>query len=145
MIKRTLGITLSIISIILNNPMLGYALLENGTGHAYMSYPTYNYNFFEYKYSYVLTTPVDILPGDYATVIVGEVTYYYRDGIFYQKDIKEQKYIVVPPPIGGVVYSIPPGYRMIIVDGVAYYQYNGIFYKRVLEGYKIVEPPASLI
>lgn len=92
-------------------------------------------------YPYVLSQPIDNLPQGFITIGVGIETYYYCDGVFYQKVIREQKYVIVPPPIGAVVFNIPQGYQLMLIDGVTYYEYQGVFYKHVLDGYRVIYPP----
>jgi len=92
-------------------------------------------------YPYVQSTPINNLPHGFITIGVGQETYYYCEGVFYQKVIREQEYVIVPPPIGAVVFTIPQGYQLILIDGVSYYVYEGVFYKHVLEGYKVIYPP----
>jgi len=96
---------------------------------------------FSPPYPYVLSQPIGLLPSGFVTINVGEETYYYCSGIFYQRIIREQKYVIVPPPIGAVIFSIPQGYELTFIDGVSYYEYQGVYYKRVLEGYKVIYPP----
>jgi len=92
-------------------------------------------------YPYVLSAPIDILPQGFVTTTVGDDTYYYCNGIFYQKIMRDQKYVIVPPPIGAVVFTIPQGYQLMLMGGVSYYEYQGVYYKRVLAGYKVIYPP----
>jgi hypothetical protein len=106
-----------------------YALFPQGPREASPPYP------------YVLSQPVEVLPHGFITIGVGEETYYYSNGVFYQMVMREQKYVAVPPPIGAVVFTIPQGYLLMLIDGVSYYQYEGVYYKRVLEGYKVIYPP----
>ena len=76
---------------------------------------------------------------------MGSEIFYYQNGVFYQKSMIDQQYMVVPPPIGALVYSIPRGYQLMMIDGVPYYFYDGVFYRRVLEGYRVVVPPVNII
>lgn len=101
------------------------------------SYPTYGY-------PYVFSEPIDVLPAGAQTLFVGTDIYFYDQGVFYQKNILEQKYFVVPPPIGAVVYNIPQGYQLIVLNGVSFYESGGIYFKRTLEGYKVVRPPVNI-
>ena len=95
-------------------------------------------------YPYILSHPIENLPQGYVTIGtlgMGQDTYYYSDGAFYQKVIRDQVYIVVPPPIGAVVYNIPQGYGLMLIDGILLYEFQGVFYKRILDGFKVVCPP----
>lgn len=93
-----------------------------------------------YQYPYVASQPVNVLPRGYTTIVVGSTTYYYADGFFYQKLQLEQKYLLVPPPIGAVVYRIPDGYQMVLTKRGSYYIANGVSYRRTLLGYQVVRP-----
>jgi hypothetical protein len=106
--------------------------LQDPAGFSYPGYPAY---------PYVLSQPIDILPQGFITINVGDETYYYCKGIFYQKIMQVQKYVVVPPPIGAMVFNIPQGYQLILIDGAAYYESQGVYYKRTLEGYRVIYPP----
>jgi hypothetical protein len=99
----------------------------------------------EYGYPEVLSEPFDVLPPGTTTIMVSGATYYYQNGMFYQKNLQEQKYVVVPPPIGAVVYSIPGKYQLMMIHRTAYYMYNGVYYKRILEGYLVVPPPVPTL
>jgi hypothetical protein len=72
--------------------------------------------------------------------VVGDETFYYSNGIFYQKIVLDNKYTAVPPPIGAVVVSIPAGYEYMMAGDDQYYVYSNVYYKRVLEGFKVVAP-----
>lgn len=92
-------------------------------------------------YSLTFSRPLETLPSGFVTINVGDETFYYSNGIFYQKIIRDQKYAVAPAPVGAVVFRIPKGYQYVMMDGKAYYMYKGVYYKRVLEGYKVIYPP----
>lgn len=92
-------------------------------------------------YPYVLSQPINILPQGFVTINVGDDTFYYCNGVFYQRIMRDQKYVIVPPPIGAVVFNIPQGYELMFMDGLTYYEYQGVYYKRTLAGYKVIYPP----
>jgi hypothetical protein len=92
-------------------------------------------------YPFVLSAPVAILPQGAITIGVGDETYYYSHGSFYKMVELIQEYVLVPPPIGAVIFTIPQGYQLMLIDGESYYQYGGVFYKRVLDGYRVIYPP----
>ena len=111
--------------------------------HGFMQGPNQGYSMYP-PYPYVLSQPIDNLPQGYitlGTIGMGQDTYYYFNGVFYQKVIREQVYVIVPPPIGAIVFNIPQGYRLMLIDGMCFYEAYGIFYRRVLEGYKVIYPP----
>jgi hypothetical protein len=110
---------------------LGQAEMVKGPAIEYPPYP------------YVLSRSLDNLPHGFITIRAGDETYYYSNGFFYQMQMRIQKYIMVPPPIGAVVFNIPPGYQLMLVNGMTLYEYQGVFYKRVLDGFKVIFPPVS--
>ena len=69
--------------------------------------------------------------------------YYYGSGLFYRT--YQHQYVVVPPPAGVVVYSIPAQYNQVVIDGMIYYTYNGVYYTRVPQGYQVVQPPPVVV
>jgi hypothetical protein len=90
----------------------------------------------------VLGQAVDALPSGFLTVVTRNDVYYYAKGIFYQKIVLLNKYVVVPPPVGETISEIPQAYQLMMVDGATYYEYAGVYYVRVLDGYRIIEPPS---
>jgi hypothetical protein len=83
------------------------------------------------------------VPLNSISIGFGGGKYYYGAGLFYRP--YQHKYIVVPPPAGVVVYSIPPQYNQVIIDGVIYYTYNGVYYTRVPQGFQVVQPPSVVV
>ncbi|RLB88777.1 MAG: hypothetical protein DRH10_07045 [Deltaproteobacteria bacterium] len=67
------------------------------------------------------------------TLEVGDKTYYVSDNTFYEQIKREGKdlYVVVDPPLGAEVKSIPKDAVEIKVDGAAYYQYDIVFYRKI--------------
>ena len=53
--------------------------------------------------------------------------------------------LVVPPPSGAIVVSLPPNCTAVNVGSTTYWNSGGAFYLPVAEGYKIVEPPLGAI
>ncbi len=80
-------------------------------------------------------------PPYYSTVYVGSSTYIYSDGVFLQPS--GDSYVVVKPPIGAVVPSIPDGCTATDIGGVVYYSCSGIIYQPFYQGsnlvYKVVK------
>lgn len=65
--------------------------------------------------------------------------YYFDDGIYYRLD--NDKYQVVPAPVGHRIKKLPKGTYELTVNGAPYYYYFGTFYIPVDKQYEIVEPP----
>ncbi|WP_340198987.1 DUF6515 family protein [Ascidiimonas sp. W6] len=69
-------------------------------------------------------------------VIHRNTNYYLSKGIWYTKN--RQGYVVVNPPAGIVIKSLPRGFRIKKIRGVKYYHYNGVYYKRTGRKYTVV-------
>jgi len=74
--------------------------------------------------------------------MVGESEYLYSEGLFY--NYTPQGYIMVEPPIGAVVPTLPVGYSTVMLQQTPYYNYNGIYYSTAPGGYTVVQPPPSV-
>lgn len=83
------------------------------------------------------------LPRGYARVHNGPMDYYYWEGMFYR--LISGRYVVVSPPVGVVVTTIPQGCQPVIVDGVAYYNINGVTYMATPGGYQVVPQPKTIV
>ncbi len=70
----------------------------------------------------------------------GGVSYAYYGGAYYQP--ASTGYVVVEPPPGAIVPTLPPGSTAATVNGQTYFVYNGTYYRPVLvngaTGYQIV-------
>jgi hypothetical protein len=124
-----------IMTIIMASVPLAFAYASDLQRSVELSHPVRS------PYPAVLSSAVDNLPEGFTTVNVGHEIYYYSKGIFYQKIMHDQKYMVVSPPVGAVVSKMPEGYKYLSVDGKYYYEYQGVYYKRVFHGYKVINPP----
>lgn len=85
----------------------------------------------------------DVLPLAAATLIIAGATYYYEEGVYYQR--RGNQYIVIPAPVGAVVTTIPAGYQPVIIDGVPYYAINGVTYMSTPYGYQVVPTPQPIV
>jgi len=79
-----------------------------------------------------LSTP----PPYSVPVIVGSNNFIYSDGVFLQPS--GGQYIVVRPPIGAVVPSIPDGCNAIDNSGVVLYDCSGVIYQPFYQGNDLV-------
>ncbi len=98
-----------------------------------------------YFYPEVISTPdrrASLLPTQVDPVSVAGRTYYYADGMYYERDAAD--YTIVPPPVGAVVGDLPPEYAEITVSGTKYSSYNGVFYKKSGDGYEVTAPPRGM-
>jgi len=97
-----------------------------------------------YPYPPALSPAIDNLPEGFNTIILGTETFYYFNGTFFQKIVRDAKYAVVSPPIGAVVFNLPEGHQYMLIDGRAFYVVGGVYYKKVLNGYKVILPPPGI-
>ena len=65
--------------------------------------------------------------------------YYDSDGIYYKQE--NNKYRVVPAPIGHKVKVLPKGSLEFSLDGIKYYYYFGTYYTPQDGKYEVVQPP----
>jgi len=85
---------------------------------------------------------VTVLPGRFVKIAFGGLSYYYVNGIFYQK--RDRGYVVVAAPRGAVVSKLPRGRRVIVDNGMRYYTFNGVYWKRTPAGYIVVSNPTTI-
>lgn len=75
-------------------------------------------------------------PPYFVPVVVGSNNFIYSDGVFLQPT--GGQYIVVRPPIGAVVPSIPDGCDAIDNSGVVTYDCSGVIYQPFYQGSDLV-------
>ena len=79
-------------------------------------------------------------PRGYVPVYYGGVNYTYYGGYYYQP--ASTGYVVVEPPVGAILPTLPPGSTATTVNGQTYFIYNNTYYKPVLvngaTGYQVV-------
>ncbi len=125
-------------------PHYGSAVsMKKATKHSHViKHHTGNYYYRDgifYRYvnnKYVIHRPyvgfrVATIP-EYRLVKVHGVSYYYYYGTFYSFSAPTREYIVVAPPVGAIVESIPEGYEKIEINGNSYYVVGGVQYKAVI-------------
>jgi hypothetical protein len=84
---------------------------------------------------------VHTIPTRHAVILHGRDRYHYHSGRFYRP--WTTGFILVRPPIGLVVLSIPLGSRTVISAGISYHVFSDVYYRRVPAGYQVVEPLRS--
>lgn len=82
---------------------------------------------------------VRTLPRQSTVHRVGPRTIYHHRGTFYQRG--PLGYVVVQPPIGMVVSSLPPGFSIMAFGGSTYFVFGQATYQRCRGGYMVVERP----
>ena len=79
-------------------------------------------------------------PRGYVPVYYGGVNYAYYGGYYYQP--ASTGYVVVEPPVGAILPTLPPGSTATTVNGQTYFIYNNTYYRPVLvngaTGYQVV-------
>lgn len=85
---------------------------------------------------------VTVLPGRFVKIAFGGLSYYYVNGIFYQK--RDRGYVVVAAPRGAVVSKLPHGHKVIVDNGMRYYTFNGAYWKHAPAGYIVVYNPTTV-
>ncbi len=80
------------------------------------------------------------LPEGCFSVWVGWHRYFYYDGLYYSYIGGD--YVLVNPPMGAYVGTIPSDFRPVIINGVTYYTSNGTYYILTrYHGYRVVAAP----
>jgi hypothetical protein len=79
------------------------------------------------------------LPHRSITIVIGGGKYHYGDGHFYRR--RAYDYVVVPAPVGAVIYSLPAGCSRVAIAGGTYYMHEGVYYRPHGRGYRVVESP----
>jgi hypothetical protein len=80
-------------------------------------------------------------PDEYFPVWAAGARYYYDDGIYY--GYLDGSYVVVAPPVGAVVGTIPVDFKPVFINGVTYFTDNGIYYVHTHSGYQVVSQPVQ--
>lgn len=90
-------------------------------------------------------TVVYRLPHRHRTVVVHGRKYYHHGHRYYRKYPHRKGYVVVSPPVGGVVVSIPIGSVRVRIGGVTYFHHGGVYYRPYRSRYIVVEPPRETV
>jgi hypothetical protein len=78
------------------------------------------------------------LPSRHAVILHGRDRYHYHGGRFYRP--WDAGFVLVRPPLGLIVLSLPLGSRTVISAGFTYHVFGDVYYRRVPAGYEVVEP-----
>lgn len=86
------------------------------------------------------------LPHHTQTVYVSGQQYYYADGTYVLPGTDGQ-YVVVAPPVGAQVNTIPADAELMTINGKQYFLYSGVYYQAMYGGsgmvYVVVEDPTA--
>jgi len=82
---------------------------------------------------------------DATEVVIDGESYYLANGSFYTKVQRDGKdvYVVVDPPVGAEVQSLPEETREFKIGDDTYYQFDKVFYRKQGSGYVVVDPPPA--
>jgi hypothetical protein len=86
---------------------------------------------------------VSYMPDNYYSFEWSNSRYFYYDGIYYTR--AANSYVVMPPPVGAMVYTIPVAYQPVVINSTTYYTYDGIYYVRTGYGYQVVSRPVLTV
>lgn len=84
-----------------------------------------------------------VLRGGCVRIFVGNVPYFYDDGIYFQQ--VGDDYQEVYPPVGAAISGLPDGAIEIDAGNIAYYYAGGAFYVQQNGGFVIAPPPMGVI
>jgi len=84
------------------------------------------------------------LPDGYFTVWAGGVRYYYYDGLYYSY-VGNGDYVLVAPPAGIIVTTIPSDFQQVSINGATYYVNGGAYYLYTQHGYQVVAQPPVVV
>jgi hypothetical protein len=87
---------------------------------------------------YTVRRVVHRIPSHHAVILHGRDRFHYYEGRFYRP--WNSGFILVRPPVGLVVFSLPFGSRVVVSAGITYHVFGDVYYRRVLTGYEVVEP-----
>lgn len=84
------------------------------------------------------------LPVGYVKVKGQSPSYFYHAGTFYRHDAGPEPYVVVDPPIGAKVPSIPTLFTTVYIKGHKYYKVGEVYYQSSYRSgdllFEVVEP-----
>ncbi len=129
--------------IVVANPTTSYA--DNGRNQEYNSYRRVNQSHYESRHhSYPRYGETRFtLSGGNLSLSVGGLRYYYEDGVYYRRHMRQ--YVVVAPPRGAVIRYLPSSYRPVVIRGATYYTQNDIYYQPTVQGYVLVDQPDTMV
>lgn len=122
---------------------------ERYTPH-YVHPREYNHRYVDSRYRVVLPPErrsgwiIPHLPSAAFILSFGGMSYYYHEGLFYHPH--RGAYVVVNPPIGMIVPTLPLGYSMVRVYNRDYFFYDNVYYEWAPQynGYRVVQLPTSM-
>ncbi|MUU78639.1 DUF6515 family protein [Winogradskyella endarachnes] len=84
-----------------------------------------------------------VVPSGAVIITYGGIPYSYYGGVYYR--YYGGQYIIVTPPVGMQVNTLPVEFDKILVDKTLYYYADGVFYLPIDKQYEIVDAPIDAI
>ena len=79
-------------------------------------------------------------PRGFVTLNFGNSFFYMSGGVFYQR--APHGFVVVNPPVGLHMWSLPFGAQRVWFNGMIFYNYNNVFFQPAFGGgFVVVNPP----
>ncbi|MEJ8569668.1 DUF6515 family protein [Elongatibacter sediminis] len=82
---------------------------------------------------------VNRLPAKHVRVKGGRHSYFFHDGLFYER--RGKSYVVVRPVVGVRVGVLPAGYISFRIGPARYFHFGGTFYVKDGDDYVVVDAP----
>ncbi len=100
----------------------------------------YSHNQYYPNRGYAMTR----LPPRHQEIRFHNSRYYYQGGVWYRPD--GPRFVVIAPPIGVVISTLPAFYTTLWLGGIPYYYANDTYYtwQPELHGYQVTAPPGQL-
>ncbi|WP_317169594.1 DUF6515 family protein [Mucilaginibacter humi] len=89
-----------------------------------------NRGYYSTYYTPQLGFSLRVLPYGYYPFYFGADQYFYNDGLYYRQ-MENEEYTVVEPPIGAAIDKLPAKAQAISINGMQYYELNGVYYQPI--------------
>ena len=80
-------------------------------------------------------------PSVHQDIVVRHQKYRYHEGRFYKPAFFGLWFILIRPPIGVIVTTLPFGHKTVVCAGVTYYCHDNVYYRSHPSGYIVVSAP----
>jgi len=165
-LKKTLGISLLLITFLCSGQILGQKRNTNTSNRNVKSERTYNNDRVDinhrrnnrYRTQPILRNPhyrypnrrriIRTLPIHHVRTVYRGLPYFYYSGIYYT--LYGDQYIVVMPPRGFRISVLPIGHVSVVVGPSQYFYHSGVYYTEnstTVEGegqYEVTQPPVGI-
>lgn len=112
-------------------------------GGEHGEYRYYDTRYHHNRYYPRIGIEVDFVPSGFEVFPYRGDRYYFYGGVWYRPH--GPRFVVVTPPIGLAITTLPPYYSTIWVGGVPYYYADGVYYvyRSLQRAYIVTDPPAE--